>query len=331
MLSVFSQGRFDECLIAHYPFDSNAMDVSGNGNHGVVLGATLTADRFGRENRAYYFDGEDDYIAVNPVSDVSNIEDFTISVWAFCYNWDAQPGINSGILDHPYIFDGHSHSPDVTHDFIRDGFHVDLKLRTAYDNYVVNSLIDVETGSSLRELYFQNPLVNKWLNIIFIRKGDSSYHYVNSEFIGSYQVNSSSMNMQHTWFIGTFSGNNPFYSEFNYSFFGVVDDISIYSCAIDQKAIDSIYNQNTLSVDELPRQKSWSAIYPNPVEDRIMIDSQGIDIEVIEIFSPTGNLLGEYKDPDRILNVSYLETGLYLLRITYVGRIPPECFRILKL
>ena len=44
-------------LIAYYPFNGNANDESGNGRNGVVTGATLTSDRFGSANSAYYFDG----------------------------------------------------------------------------------------------------------------------------------------------------------------------------------------------------------------------------------------------------------------------------------
>ena len=36
--------------------------MSGNGNHGTVNGATLGTDRFGEENKAYSFDGVDDYV-----------------------------------------------------------------------------------------------------------------------------------------------------------------------------------------------------------------------------------------------------------------------------
>ena len=49
-------------LVAYYPFSGNAMDGSGNGNHGEVKGASLGADRHGEKGQAYSFDGEDDYI-----------------------------------------------------------------------------------------------------------------------------------------------------------------------------------------------------------------------------------------------------------------------------
>jgi hypothetical protein len=51
-------------LVAYYPFNGNANDKSGNGNHGTVHGATLTEDRFGNADSAYNFDGVYDYIEI---------------------------------------------------------------------------------------------------------------------------------------------------------------------------------------------------------------------------------------------------------------------------
>ena len=45
-------------LVAHYTFSGDASDQSSYGNDGTVRGATLTKDRFGNENSAYYFDGK---------------------------------------------------------------------------------------------------------------------------------------------------------------------------------------------------------------------------------------------------------------------------------
>jgi hypothetical protein len=41
-------------LVGWWPFNGNANDESGNGNNGTVTGPTLTTDRFGVANRAYY-------------------------------------------------------------------------------------------------------------------------------------------------------------------------------------------------------------------------------------------------------------------------------------
>ncbi len=69
-------------LLVYLPFNGNAGDESGNGNHGAVMGATLTADRFGNPDRAYDFDGLDDLIRVEASSSLANLDEVTIAVWA---------------------------------------------------------------------------------------------------------------------------------------------------------------------------------------------------------------------------------------------------------
>jgi hypothetical protein len=69
-------------LVAYYPFNGNANDESGNGNNGVVYGATLVPDRFGNSNRAYYFNGTNNYIVTNSDTGLPRgYVQFTISVW----------------------------------------------------------------------------------------------------------------------------------------------------------------------------------------------------------------------------------------------------------
>ena len=51
-------------LVGWWPFNGNANDESGNGNHGTVNGATLTTDRNDAVNSAYQF-GINKWIAVN--------------------------------------------------------------------------------------------------------------------------------------------------------------------------------------------------------------------------------------------------------------------------
>ena len=54
-------------LVGWWPFNGNANDESGNRNNGTVNGATLTSDRSGNANMAYYFSGAgcSTYIACN--------------------------------------------------------------------------------------------------------------------------------------------------------------------------------------------------------------------------------------------------------------------------
>lgn len=67
-------------LVAYYPFNGNANDESGNNHHGTVVGATLTTDRFGKANAAYYFSGNS-YIDLPDHRFMNGYCDVTISAW----------------------------------------------------------------------------------------------------------------------------------------------------------------------------------------------------------------------------------------------------------
>lgn len=86
-----------EGLIAEYLFNGGTQDSSGNEMHGQLTGATLCADRFGQPNSAYYFDGRDDYIVLNPAPPI-NKEAFTISVWCYYDANSRQEGWNGAIV-----------------------------------------------------------------------------------------------------------------------------------------------------------------------------------------------------------------------------------------
>jgi hypothetical protein len=66
-------------LVAHYPFEGDADDASGNGYDGVVYGAVLTA---GKDGQAYRFDGLDDYVSVAWDAPIQgDDQSFTVAAW----------------------------------------------------------------------------------------------------------------------------------------------------------------------------------------------------------------------------------------------------------
>ena len=77
---IVSSADSSQGLVAYYPFNGNAQDESGNANHGTVYGSTLTTDRFDFTERAYSFDGIDDYLSI-PELFGSDVSSFTFSVW----------------------------------------------------------------------------------------------------------------------------------------------------------------------------------------------------------------------------------------------------------
>ncbi len=65
--------------VAYYPFNGNANDAIGALN-GTVSGATLAADRFGNANKAYSFDGVNDFISTTAVA-TTNTDNYTMCAW----------------------------------------------------------------------------------------------------------------------------------------------------------------------------------------------------------------------------------------------------------
>lgn len=68
-------------IISYYPFSGNANDQSLNLRNGIVNGATLIDDRYGKENSAYYFDGVDDYIELEKNDDFILGEKGAVMAW----------------------------------------------------------------------------------------------------------------------------------------------------------------------------------------------------------------------------------------------------------
>ena len=68
-------------LVAYYPFNGNALDQSGNGNNGLVNGATLTQDRFGNMNSAYAFNGTTQFISIANSAGLNPSSAYTVHAW----------------------------------------------------------------------------------------------------------------------------------------------------------------------------------------------------------------------------------------------------------
>jgi len=92
-------------LVGWWPFNGNANDESGNGNHGTVYGATLTTDRFGNQNGAYNFNGVNNWIQVQDhVSLRPN--HITISAWIYTYISNENPVVTKTRIGNPFGPDG---------------------------------------------------------------------------------------------------------------------------------------------------------------------------------------------------------------------------------
>ncbi|PPA78985.1 MAG: Translocon-associated protein beta (TRAPB) [ANME-2 cluster archaeon HR1] len=286
-VSATAQANSDDGLVSKWHFDegsgSIAKDSSGNENDGTIYGATWVDGKYGK---ALSFDGNGDYVEITPQSDVSAIGDFTISVWTKLKDWKSQTNSNK---DRQYIFDGHSHSKTVTSDFYRTGFGL-IYDGNSYTEEIHN-FIYYGDGRIL-ELNTQMGLKGKWIHHVFMRKGNMDYTYIDGQLIlvnyVGYVKRDDLLNMQHNWFIGTFSGNNPNYSRgvSNYGFYGIIDEVKIYSRALTADEITTLFEGNQAVLTLTKTTAPYSIKQEQKTTVKITVENTGTttisDIEVVD-------------------------------------------------
>ncbi|KYG80081.1 hypothetical protein AWW67_12330 [Roseivirga seohaensis] len=78
--TAFGQVNLSNGLIAHYSFNGSALDESGNGHDGQIIGAFLTMDRFDNCEYAYGFQNSPNLISI-PNDVLDQAESFSVSLW----------------------------------------------------------------------------------------------------------------------------------------------------------------------------------------------------------------------------------------------------------
>ena len=200
-------------LVAYYPFDGNANDMSGNGINGTPGSVTYAQDRFGYANGSLALAGySSSNLKINSTA-LNLPPDFTVSVWI---NFTANAG---------------SENPRV--------------LSTA--GYEVGT----QTTASSRLAYLNNttlsagaPTVNSsntipagvWVQIVGVRVGNELVLYVNGKFAGS--VSTTQPPDYSRDFIPEIGGNSGSAAD-NYA--GLVDDLRIYSRALSSDEVAQLY------------------------------------------------------------------------------------------
>jgi len=84
----YAQINLDNGLLAHYPFNGNADDTSGNNNHGAGSNVSLTTDRFENTNSAFEFNGTNSFITIpNSATLSSPTNELSQVAWINAISW----------------------------------------------------------------------------------------------------------------------------------------------------------------------------------------------------------------------------------------------------
>lgn len=228
-------------LVAYYPFNGNANDESGNGNDGTVYGASLTDDKLGNGNSAYFFDGVDDYIEVAH-SDLMNVVDgVTVSAWIVSLDAGQElPAEGLHIVNKGAEGDVQTYSLKLEAD--ADGpDYLGMRLRGDWGPIHAYSTFPAD------ELLLQNLLSTEWYHFVVLWDGSTMKVYKNGNHIPDADRSFTAI---------VLNGNEPLTigSRFNLDrfFHGMVDEVRIYNRALSQTEITQLYNYT-------PPQPPWGS------------------------------------------------------------------------
>ena len=211
-LPLDCEKTIDDSLNLYLPMNGSADDVSGNGNNGVVTGATLTTDKDGNADSAYYFDGVDDSISLGTsLFGINESNEFTISAWI---NPDDVLNTKSivarGQYNNPFLL-------QATGNKVRAG------LRT-------NNTYYQTTGIAL------SP--NNWHHVVFSFKNGERRIYINGEIKASDAFTGALAPSVKPMVIGKTPENGADY------FKGKIDEVRIYNRALTEAEVNGIYTEN---------------------------------------------------------------------------------------
>ena len=285
-------------LVGWWPFNGNANDESGNGNHGTVAGAILDSDRLGILSSSYLFNGSNNYIQVANNQSLVLDSDFSISCWV------KVTGLNTF---NTFLSNASNNQASVS-GWVWGYSNFSQPARLHFQGYpFLNNSTVSQTGNNLAN--------NVWFNILvtYNKNIGSLIYYLNGQptdtFSTAYNISNANLDL----FIGNhFQNNSPNTPvPTNGAFTGNIDDIGIWNRALTPEEITALYTatptnggggNNTASAN-VPQGISYQAVARNPqgqplsntalqVKFTLLANSLTGTTEYAELHSLTTNDLG---------------------------------------
>jgi len=213
-------GNLRNGLLAYYPFCGSANDMSGNGNHGSVAAATLTADRFNVASSAYTFNGTNAQIKVNNAFFDNGLNSYTLSCWFKADRFLGTTGPGQVILNT---------SP-------HGGFALCYSRSTSQRRLSHWKSSNVTSGWNIfaDDLFSLNPAnINQWYHVAIVKNGLNYQYYINGALDKSLTSSLATTPYLCSLIIGSIDG-----AEY---FKGAIDDVFIYNRALSANEINLLF------------------------------------------------------------------------------------------
>lgn len=210
-------------LVAYYPFNGNANDQSGNGNHGIVHGAALTEGTGGNPNSGYQFSNADglatSYIEISDISSLRSASGLTVSTWVKSYTMNS---------DRPHHVVAKEYGTSYYDSFV---------LVLSQNNWgfsVCDENNHPGTGATASNL-------NEWQHIVGVWDGSNIRLYINGEQMSGGLFSGPIAYDDNPIFIGADDNDGSGIPEQGWN--GVIDEVRIYDRALNEAEIQLLYEQ----------------------------------------------------------------------------------------
>ncbi len=224
-------------LQAYYPFNGDVRDESGHGHDGIVYGAALTTDKESNPNRAYSFDGVNDYILIgDPVPASLQIQnEITLSAWIYATQYPGSGNLGL-IVGSQCDFCGAA------------GASIFLDGRTNSDGQPCPpGHIHFQIGNGSYHVSNNNSQVplNQWVHVVATRKANEN---ASIYFNGVAQpLTSASWN-------GSVSYSGAYFAigrqrDYNDRFFnGRIDEVRVFNRSLSESEVQALYHASSVHV-----------------------------------------------------------------------------------
>lgn len=313
-INLQAQNPVDDSLMAHFTFDGELSDLTGNFSDAVNHGCEFLSGSSGEEDDlAIYFDGGYDYFELEH-KDFFNEPNFSFSLWI--YKEDASIEQNPA---YSYALEGIFHKGSDT-----------------FAGNRATGLIISKTGSPFNVLYSSSASneiyharadnvikMGTWYHIVGVTNPDEIQLYFNGQLVHTYPTNGFSPNNEPLLFGAIPNGFGMFEERF---FHGRIDDLRIYSKELSETEVVNLYERSpeitssqSLSETSFNLPETSFKIYPNPSNGSFTLESTMNDNEIlkVKVFDPSGKMIHSLKSQKskQQIDLNFLGQGIYYLTV----------------
>lgn len=281
-------------LVAYYPFDGNANDMSGNGNHGSIINSNnvqLTTGVNGQANSAYHFKGG--RIKVNNSESLKFYKECTFSAFVRPTNMKSS--------------DNHTCHCVIAKKFDQVGI-------TFMQYYLEDNKITLDWGihgninptrhwtSQKQSVGMNGHYLNEWVHMVVVVDHDKAKFYLNGKKMYEQTVKTPD-------FFTYINNQEMYFGQNSANWFGMVgdiDEIRIYNRALTQAEITELYQKT-------PNEKSITATsspLPDNMSTRFFDDFDGNSINTQnwkysgDVRISNGNLVISQSKTDKDMSIT---------------------------